>query len=116
MGSRGTRDTREGEGDRVMNAQLKAGFTDEERAEAAEIGASEATITAKAEELFGLLSDPLLSARDVKELLGIKDSMAKVRAALGELVENGTVEKDEETQRPFDKEGTVLYRCAGREH
>ena len=56
------------------------------------------------------LPDPLLSAVDVKDLLGTEDKLAEYKSALGELTGNGVLEVSTSTQRPFDEEDVELYR------
>ena len=97
-----------------MDDILKAALTDHEREHAAGLLDTEgrnlrqAVIT-----LFSDLSDPLLSAEDVRELLGLVNQQDDLIGTLSLLTEEGQLEASDKTQRPFDPSGMRLYRRAG---
>lgn len=96
-----------------MDQQLVAMFADEERQAAAAIGESgDLSVDDKVAELFRTLDDPLLSATDIKELLGATVADAEVDNALLNLTTTGTLEHSVHTQRPFDPQGVQLFRLA----
>ncbi|MDY7231538.1 DGQHR domain-containing protein [Hyalangium rubrum] len=95
-----------------MNSQLRCNFRKEELELAALIGSGDGTPTEKVTSLFVQLDDPLLSEKDVEQLLsGV--STADVRSALAKLVADVILEVSTQTQRPFDPDGIMLYRKAG---
>jgi DGQHR domain-containing protein len=94
-----------------MKDQLRASLTDAQNEAAAAIGEdSQLTPTERIAELFVILGDPQLSADDIRELLGGTSTELDIQTALDKLVEDGTLDKDEDTQRPLDGPGIVLYR------
>ena len=94
-----------------MRDYLMATLTSEERSFAADLlSDSEQTVTSATRDVFEALNDPLLSAEDVAELLGVTDKDEEVNAALRALVDDGTLEASTTTQRPFDPEPVPLYR------
>src|SRR5262249_40852302 len=60
--------------------------------------------------LFSTLTDPLLSASNVSELLGVGEQ--DVQSGLTDLWKQGVVDRSEDTLRPFDPEGVKLFRLA----
>ena len=96
-----------------VNEQLQAMFTDIERNAAAAIGEStELTVTEKIVDLFSTLSDPLLSANDVRALLGSTTTLQDVEIGLSKLCDEDQLESTATTQRPLDSEDVVLFRRA----
>jgi DGQHR domain-containing protein len=93
-----------------MDQRLKAAFTSDEIALAAQLGASSTSLSDRVVDLFAQLTDPLLSAEEVHALLGISESLQEVIACLGKLEGEASLEKSARTVRPHDPEGLVLYR------
>jgi DGQHR domain-containing protein len=93
-----------------MNEILKSRFTSAHIALAASIGSGAAALSERVSELFGALEDPLLSASEVKELLGIADNETTTITALAQLVNDSILEKTETTSRPLDAGDVILYR------
>ncbi len=93
-----------------MNPYLKSTFRKEELELAASIGQQGTPLQTRIETLFRGLSDPLLSATDVKELLGVADAAADVETVLNACKAADILESSGTTLRPRDPEGVVLYR------
>jgi DGQHR domain-containing protein len=101
--------------DRVLNMRdtLKAMFDDDERRAAAVLGeSSDLSLRDKVGELFEQLSDPLLSAEDVTELLAGGLTEDAVTPVLEELRDEGVLESDTKTQRALDPADITLYRLS----
>jgi DGQHR domain-containing protein len=95
-----------------MDAGLLASLTNAEREHAAGLLDTEGqTLESAVARLFSDLSDPLLSASDVQDLIGAPNR-DDVLVALAKLTETGVLEYSEKTQRPFDAAGVRLYRLA----
>jgi hypothetical protein len=96
-----------------MDDTLKAMFDADERQAAAVIGESaDLSLNEKVRELFAQLTDPLLAADDVADLLGSGVTTASVTSVVDELEEEGFLESDTKTQRALDPADIKLYRLA----
>lgn len=96
-----------------MDDTLKATLTDAERQHAAALfDAESADVKSSVLALFTDLNDPLLATDDVVALLGAESKKADIAAALDELVGEKNLDVSSKTQRPFDTEGTRLFRRA----
>ena len=96
---------------RELETVAKASVTSEQQAAALAIGEdSQLSVAERIHELFLALEDPLLSAVDVHVLLGGTSSKKDVAGGLVRLKEDGLLESDDNTERPFDKQGTELFR------
>jgi len=93
-----------------MNDSLKATFSKELLSLAATIGEKSDPIEDRVQQLFGNLPDPLISENDVHELLGGHIPLEDVKVAMRSLVDKGVLESSNQTLRPLDEDGTVLYR------
>ena len=93
-----------------MAELLKASFSNEQIQLALAIGQQEGETRDKIPELFARLDDPLLAPANVKELLGINESVEYVNDLMNELVAESLLEKSTTTQRPLDDKGISLYR------
>jgi DGQHR domain-containing protein len=93
-----------------VNDNLKATFSKELISLAGTIGERSDPIEDKIQQLFGNLPDPLLSESDVHELLGGHITLEEIKVALRSLVEKQVLETSNQTLRPLDDDGTVLYR------
>jgi hypothetical protein len=97
-----------------MEEKLKARFSSKEIALASSLGVGGESLKAKIEALFGQLTDPLLSAGEVGELLAVAADEAHLIEDLEQLVNEKYLEKSLETTRPLDKEILTLYRRADK--
>jgi DGQHR domain-containing protein len=98
-----------------VDDQLKAAFTDEERELAGSLGEREdIELAQKVSDLFAELPDPLLSADDVKQLLGVSASETELTELMHGLCDEGLLEFSTNTQRPLDPEDLQLFRLAAR--
>jgi DGQHR domain-containing protein len=92
---------------------LKAMFDSDELQAAAVLGeSSDLSLKQKISELFDALTDPLLSADDVGELLGSGIGEGSSEPVLEELCNEGYLERDDKTQRALDPADITLYRRA----
>jgi len=95
----------------LESGPAQALLTDEQRSEGLAIGEdSSLTVEERIFELFQALDDPLLSRDDVGKLLGGTSSRKDIDGGLERLKAEGHLESDTQTERPFDKEGTELFR------
>src|SRR5262249_3443739 len=93
-----------------MQEALKARFTDKELKLAASLGQGDSPLRAKLESFFTELSDPLVTADELKELLAVPSDKSEITTCLDQMIAASFLEKSENTQRPLDDEGTVLFR------
>ncbi len=93
-----------------MNDNLKATFSKELLSLAGTIGEKSDPVEDRVQQLFANLPDPLLSETDVHELLGGHIPLDDIKVAMRSLVEKGVLESSDQTLRPLDEDGTVLYR------
>ena len=96
---------------RLWTRQLKAAFTEDQRAPAALVGQnSQQPIATRIVELFQTLGDPLVAAPDVRGCSADSPLSMTWTAALDQLVAAESLEMDDRTQRPFDPKDVVLFR------
>ena len=97
----------------AANDQIRGALTKADIALAAQIGEDKSKpVEDRLTELFEGLPDPLLSAAEVKTLVGLRESVPKVEGHLEDLVKAGKLEDSSDTQRPLDKPGLRLFRSA----
>jgi hypothetical protein len=93
-----------------VDDSLEATFSKELIALAGTIGEKSDPVEERVQQLFANLPDPLLSEADVHALLCGHIPQDEIKPAMKSLVEKGVLESSNQTLRPLDEEGPVLFR------